>query len=614
VTFFPKLRTRGVSRALLARLQLMRSRADKPVPVPTNIGPGTVLSKRFRLVKPIGSGGMAIVWRAEHLVLGIPVALKMLRPVDAHSQVARARFEKEARTVAALTHPNVVHILEYGMHGDVPFFAMELLEGETLAKRLQRLKTLDATTVVWLVEQIARPVDKAHAKGIIHRDIKPDNIFLHATEEGEVPKLVDFGIAKLIDGDAKDSLTRTDAVIGTTHYLSPERARGKKPIDAKVDLWALAVVVYECMVGQRPFDEHAEDLLGLLKAIAEVDYPPPSVLRSIPPEFDAWTDQALNPNPNRRFGSAAEMAAALRDALLPGTVSSLTGMAFEALESEMRPSRVDLEPEAITHEDERPEDPPLPSVDDLPRLLEPSDEASWRRGGEAFSSQPQLRRFDLWVEPRSVEVEPGMNPTACAELEVAPPTIHDVYLEPTRTNRVSVDTDDPTRVMEDVVIPAGIEDSVETATAPMPSPSAMPEMPVSQAVDSVRPPVPSLPQAKTRDWRLYALAAVTMIVAAGIGGSAVWLVGPRFQGSHLSAPRPDASEVSVEPPASMQAPIAASALPSAISVAPPVWDVERLPVPDSDSSSPAPTQTLPPGRRNARPVGTGRKPHEVFGL
>jgi serine/threonine-protein kinase len=592
----------------------MRSRADKSVPVPTNIGPGTVLSKRFRLVKPIGSGGMAIVWRAEHLVLGIPVALKMLRPVDAHSKVARARFEKEARTVAALTHPNVVHILEYGMHGDVPFFAMELLEGETLARRLQRLKTLDATTVVWLVEQIARPVDKAHAKGIIHRDIKPDNIFLHATEEGEVPKLVDFGIAKLIDGDAKDSLTRTDAVIGTTHYLSPERARGKKPIDAKVDLWALAVVVYECMVGQRPFDEYAEDLLGLLKAIAEVDYPPPSVLRPIPPEFDAWTDQALNPNPNRRFGSAAEMAAALREALLPGTVSSLTGMAFEALEAEMRPSRVDLEQEAITNEGDRPDDAPLPSVDDLPRLLEPSDEASWRRDAEAFKSQPQLRRFDLWVEPRSVEVEPAMNPTACAELETAPPTLHDVYLEPTRTNRVSEDTDEPTRVMEDVVIPAGTEDSVETATAPMPSQSATPEMPISRPVDGVRPPVASLPQTSVRDWRVYALAAVTMIVAAGLGGSAVWLVGPWLQGSSVSAPRPDASEVSLAQPASVQAPIVASALPPAISVAPPVWDVERLPVPDSDSSSPAPTQTLPPGRRNARPVGTGRKPHEVFGL
>ncbi len=593
----------------------MRSRADKPVPVPTNIGPGTVLSDRFRLVKPIGSGGMAIVWRAEHLVLGIPVALKMLRPVDAHSKVARARFEKEARTVAALTHPNVVHILEYGMHGDVPFFAMELLEGETLAKRLQRQKTLDATTVVWLVEQIARPVDKAHAKGIIHRDIKPDNIFLHATEEGEVPKLVDFGIAKLIDGDAKDSLTRTDAVIGTTHYLSPERARGKKPIDAKVDLWALAVVVYECVVGQRPFDEHAEDLLGLLKAIAEVDYPPPSVLRPIPPEFDAWTDQALNPNPNRRFGSAAEMAAALREALLPGTVSSLTGMAFEALEAEMRPSYADvepetaIEPEAIT--DERPEEAPLPSVDDLPRLLESSDEASWHRGAEAFKSQPQLRRFDLWVEPRSVEVEPGMNPTACAELEAAPPTFHDVYLEPTRT--VSVDTDDPTRVMEDVVIPAGVEDSVETATAPMASQSAIPEPSLSHAQD-VRPPVPSSPTVRPRDWRLYALAAATMVVAAGIGGSAVWLVGPRLQGSPVSATAPDASWVAVQLPASTQAPIAASALPPAISVAPPVWDVERLPVTDSDSSSPAPTQTLPPGRRNARPVGTGRKPHEVFGL
>jgi serine/threonine-protein kinase len=562
---------------------VMHRRADKPVPVPTNVGPGTILSKRFKLIKPIGSGGMAVVWLAKHMDLDIPVALKMLRSVDAHSSVARARFEKEARLVAALKHPNVVQILEYGVHGDLPFFAMELLEGETLARRLQRQKTVDPTTIVWIVEQIARPVDRAHAKGIIHRDIKPDNIFLHSTEEGEVPKLVDFGIAKLIDDDTTDSLTRTNAVIGTTHYLSPERARGKKPIDGHADLWALAVVVYECIVGQRPFEDHAGDLLGLLRAIAEVDYPPPSTLRPTPPEFDAWMDQALNPNPSRRFGTAAEMGSALRDALLPGTISSLTGMAFQSLEGAMLTPSAGEGPDATM---ELSDAIRLPSADDF---LEVAEELTQR-------SEPQLRRFDMGFHPSSVEIEPVMNPTNVAVLEDTSSTVKRLLDGPPaeETELIGL-VGEPTRVdVEDVTV-------AKEWIQPIP-------LPLGE----------ERPRRATRDWRLYALAAVSLLVASGVGASFVRWVGPRYQGGAsadsglvlpLEAPVRTGGNTEQEPPV-----VVASTLPSAISVAPPVWDVERLPVPDSESSSPTPSQTHPPGRRIPRPVGTGRKPHEVFGL
>lgn len=572
----------GATTAVLARLMVMQRRPDRPVPVPINVGPGTVLSKRFKLIKPIGSGGMAVVWLAKHLDLDIPVALKMLRSVDAHSSVARARFEKEARLVAALQHPNVVQILEYGVHGDLPFFAMELLEGETLARRLQRQKTVDPTTIVWIVEQIARPVDKAHAKGIIHRDIKPDNIFLHATEEGEVPKLVDFGIAKMIDDDPTDSLTRTNAVIGTTHYLSPERARGKKPIDGRADLWALAVVVYESVLGQRPFDDHTGDLLGLLKSIAEVDYPPPSTLRPTPPEFDAWMDQALNPNPARRFGSAVEMASALRDALLPGTISSHTGMAFQSLEGAMLTPEAGEGPDATV---ELSEAIRLPSVDDF---LEVAEELTQR-------SEPQLKRFDMGFHPSSVEIEPTSNPTNVAVLEDTSSTVKKLVDAPSapETELIGL-VGEPTRVdVEDVTVARELR----------------PASPSSRQVVQPR---------ATRDWRLYALAAVSLVVASGVGASFVRWAGPRLQGgtvvdsgliSPLEAPVQTGGNTEQEPPV-----VVASALPPAISVAPPVWDVERLPVPDTESSSPAPSQTNPPSRRIPRPVGTGRKPHEVFGL
>lgn len=562
----------------------MQRRADKPVPVPTNIGPGTILSKRFKLIKPIGSGGMAVVWLAEHLDLGISVALKMLRSVDVHSSVARARFEKEARLVAALQHPNVVQILECGVHGDVPFFAMELLEGESLARRLQRQKTVDPTTIVWIVEQIARPVDKAHAKGIIHRDIKPDNIFLHATEEGEVPKLVDFGIAKLIDDDTTDSLTRTNAVIGTTHYLSPERARGKKPIDGRADLWALAVVVYESIIGQRPFDDHAGDLLGLLKSIAEVDYPPPSTLRPTPPEFDAWMDQALNPNPTRRFGSAAEMASALRDALLPGTISSLTGMAFQSLEGAMLTPAAGEGPDATV---ELSEAIRLPSADDF---LEIEQELTQR-------SEPQLRRYDLG-DSTLVQIEPATNPTNVAVLEDTASTVKKLVDAPSAAETELIGlVGEPTRVdVEEVTVARELSGPVQL------SPQGGEWVPERKA---------------TRDWRLYALAAVSLVVASGVGASFVRWIGPRMhRGSVDSAVvlPPDPSVVADGKPERMVPVVVASSLPPAISVAPPVWDVERLPVPDSESSSPTPSQTHPPSRRIPRPVGTGRKPHEVFGL
>ena len=613
----------------------MHKRADRPVSVPTSVGPGTVLSDRFRLVKPIGSGGMAVVWRAEHLTLGIPVALKMLRPVDVHSSVARARFLQEARVVAAIRHPNVVQVLEYGMHGDLPYLAMELLEGEPLSKRLQRVGTLDVKTTVWLVEQVARPIDKAHAKGIVHRDIKPDNIFLTSTEEGEVVKLVDFGIAKLLDGGVPgETITRTGAIIGTTHYLSPERARGKKPIDGGVDLWALAVVVYECILGRRPFDDHSDDLLALLKAIASADYLPPSMLGDVSPEFDAWVDQALNANPDARFPSAMAMVRALREAMLPGTVPSDTGSTVDAIGDD---SFHDLDEEETFHFEpvgpvsqvivggasvqlEDPSSAPFPSIDDalasaplrsiddaltstpLPSMDDVPDLPAFSDVDEQVVNQPdplgpQLRRFDLAIESHSVPVVPSPEPAAFALLDDVPQApIPDLFTTPVEQSP---------EPLAQKVVPVAVEPAPVTVDAPHPGARTV----------STRPPAPH------RDWRVLAMAAAALVVASVIGVTAVRLFSRRATppvGSPVESvamsPALTASAPTIVADVAASPAIPVSALPPANSVATPVWDVERLPVQEPSAPSPSVPAGPPPRPRNPGPPGTGRNPHEVFGL
>jgi hypothetical protein len=274
---------------------------------------GTVLADKYRLERKLGQGGMGAVWRAEHVQLRSPVAIKLIdHQIVAHPD-ALARFLREAQSAAALRSPHVVQILDFGADRGVPYIAMELLEGESLADRIARVGRLSPPDVARLMTQVARALGKAHEMGIVHRDIKPDNIFIVRNDEDEVAKVLDFGIAKSAQhglGPGSGSTTRTGAILGTPNYMSPEQAEGTKLVDHRTDLWALGVIGFECMVGRKPFDSDA--LGSLLLAICTRPIPVPSQLGFNLPGFDQWFARACARELSDRHQTARELAAELR--------------------------------------------------------------------------------------------------------------------------------------------------------------------------------------------------------------------------------------------------------------------------------------------------------------
>ena len=293
--------------------------------LPNGVRAGAVLARKYRLLECLGKGGMGQVWRAHDVVLGAPVAVKVIDPdlLETHENKHEvvARFLREAQAAAALRSPHVAQILEFGVDDDnVPFMAMELLEGETLAERLARVRVLPYADTARIMTHIARAMARAHELGIVHRDLKPGNIFLTKNDDEELAKVMDFGIAKRFVGALDDrgvNVTRTGRIVGTPAYMSPEQTVGNKPVDARSDLWALGVIAFECVVGKRPFEGASHGELTLQIVIDPL--PVPSQTTRVPPGFDAWFERATARDPEKRFQSARELSEALRSVLLqPG--------------------------------------------------------------------------------------------------------------------------------------------------------------------------------------------------------------------------------------------------------------------------------------------------------
>ncbi|WP_437992034.1 protein kinase domain-containing protein [Sorangium sp. So ce145] len=287
---------------------------------------GQVLVGRYRLLRPLSSGSMGTVWRADDLTLGSPVAIKMLGPLYAKDETVRARFYQEAQAAAALRSPNVVQILDHGVENDVPFIAMELLEGEDLAHRLERVGALEPADTARIFADVARAVRKAHDAGIVHRDLKPDNIFLARDDDREVAKVLDFGVAKTRMSGKEGIGTQAGVLIGTLPYMSPEQAQGAT-VDYRSDLWALGVIAFECVCGRAAITAEAPG--AMILEICSDPLPVPSKVASVPvpPAFDEWFMQACSRDPNGRFASATAMVDALRDALLPSSDAQEGGRA-----------------------------------------------------------------------------------------------------------------------------------------------------------------------------------------------------------------------------------------------------------------------------------------------
>ncbi len=277
--------------------------------------PGVRVTDEVWLVRPLGEGAMGSVWVAEHRSLEQEVAVKLMARALIRDSIERARFNREAKLAEQLKSPRITKSYGHGLTEDgTPYLIMELLEGETMAKRLDEVGTLRPDLVVTILQQVAHALDEAHALGIVHRDIKPANIFLLSGDDEVRVKVLDFGMAKRLGGDNPSVVTEAGTAVGTPDYMSPEQLRNAKGVDFRADLWAMAVVAYRALTGQRPF--LSSTFAGLCMAVCTGRYRPPrEVDDSLPVELDAWFEKALNLDPKSRFASANETADTLNLAL-----------------------------------------------------------------------------------------------------------------------------------------------------------------------------------------------------------------------------------------------------------------------------------------------------------
>jgi len=294
------------------RLQLRGGRppAAGKIPVIVDLSPGLMVTHNVRLTRPLGEGAMGCVWVADHLTLRTQVAVKFISAeLASDGGEILARFVQEASIAAQIRSPHVVQIFDQGVMGDgTPYMVMELLEGESLMEWLERRGRLSVQETSTVMVHVARALRKAHEQGVVHRDIKPDNIFVHAQEDGLFCKVLDFGIAKQTKLP-KMGLTNAGVMVGTPEYMSPEQVLSAKDVDYRADLWALAVTAYQMLTGHLPF--YAEALGTLCVKLLDGKFQPPSELRAdLAKGMDAWFLRALAHDPANRFQSAREMSQA----------------------------------------------------------------------------------------------------------------------------------------------------------------------------------------------------------------------------------------------------------------------------------------------------------------
>ncbi len=274
-----------------------------------DLAAGRIIAGRFRLERLLGKGGMGSVWVAHHLNLNIEVALKFIDASVAKRDDVASRFAQEAMAAAKVKSPHVVNILDYGTDAlGRAYIAMELLQGEELAQRLERAGRLPLADVCRIVVHACRGLGRAHAAGVVHRDLKPENLFLVDDDEGFVTKVLDFGIAKAqspVGGLTHH--TGTGQILGTPLFMSPEQALGRGDIDFRSDLYSLAVVAFRSLTGEVPF---ASEALG--EIIVKISTEPVPSARARRPELpaavDEWFRKAMHKDSGQRFGSAREMS------------------------------------------------------------------------------------------------------------------------------------------------------------------------------------------------------------------------------------------------------------------------------------------------------------------
>ncbi len=270
------------------------------------IGPApdvaALLAARYEVLDNLGEGGMGLVYRVRDRETGEILALKLLRPEIARDPAMMERFKDEIRLARRITHKNVCRIYDFNRVDDLAYITMEYVDGESLRAYLKRAVKLSPERVTDLARQIAAGLGEAHAQGVVHRDLKPENVIL--ARDGLV-KLMDFGIARALGSNT----TTTQTVIGTPGYMAPEQSQGKT-VDQRTDLYALGLILYECLTGQRAFSG-ATPVEVALRQIKERPVPPRKLLATTPPLLEAVVMRCLEKDPSRRFAGAAELSRAL---------------------------------------------------------------------------------------------------------------------------------------------------------------------------------------------------------------------------------------------------------------------------------------------------------------
>jgi serine/threonine-protein kinase len=280
---------------------------------------GRLVAGRYRVLKPLGEGGMGQVYLAEHEAIEKKIALKVLRPEFSRKEDIVSRFQQEAISASRIKHPNVLEVFDFGrLDGGEAFLAMEFLDGHDLADELSRSGILDPSRALPIAMQICRALAAAHARGVVHRDMKPDNVFLQRTVDGEIVKIVDFGIAQLRSTEEaaqseprRRRLTKTGMIFGTPEYMAPEQAGGRAT-DHRVDVYAVGVILYEMFSGAVPFT--GDSFIAVLSAAV---HEPPPLLTAVNPELRISAGlqevimRALAKKPSDRFATMNDLMTAI---------------------------------------------------------------------------------------------------------------------------------------------------------------------------------------------------------------------------------------------------------------------------------------------------------------
>jgi serine/threonine-protein kinase len=284
---------------------------------------GALLNERYEVTAKIGQGGMGAVYEAKHTLIGKRVAVKVLLDKHAAKDQIVARLEQEARLASSIGHDNIVNITDFGKtDSGRTFVVMEYLDGESLGEAISRQGKIEETRTIHICAQIASALAAAHDKGIVHRDIKPDNIFLVKRGDVDFVKVVDFGISKSMDTDNEDvRLTQTGMVLGTPLYMSPEQARGDDDLDHRIDIYALGVILYEATTGEVPFQ--GKNYLNILtQVISDEPRNPSEIYPDIDRDLESVIMKAMAKDRDQRYQKMSEIAADLDALTDPNTAST----------------------------------------------------------------------------------------------------------------------------------------------------------------------------------------------------------------------------------------------------------------------------------------------------